>query len=324
MYEREDLKGAVFDVKDVLERFRTILQQSVELIGPKPSVEDEEKLFKHVRIKAGNLAKDKDLERKFTENYRVLRRLYELIAPKLTRKEHEEYRWLSDIYTFYIKNLAGSNPEEELAEKYYKKTVDAIGRSLQILEREAEFSPITIDRKFFEEFIRSKDMDREEKASALIMGIFRFRLYARNDPIYVSVADKVEALLEKWRKKLKTSIELYEEAKRLWEEIYALRKEQAELRFGRREYLVYRTLIDTGFKQSHAKEVTKKLMKDLRKKISVPGWNHNPKLVHDVERIIAITMLREARKTGLSTDDVKKLIDLLVDRVKRIGAEQRE
>jgi len=296
----------------------------LQLIGPKPSIKNEEELFRYVRIKAQNLAKDKDLERKFTENYRVLRRLYELIAPKLTRQEREEYRWLSDIYTFYLKNFVGTSPEEELAEKYYKKTVEAIGRSLQVLEREAEFSPITIDRKFFEEFIRSRDISHEEKASALIMGIFRFRLYARDDPVYVSVADKIEALLEKWRRKLKTSLELYEEAKRLWEEIYTLKEEQAKLRFGRREYLVYRTLVDAGFKQRHAMEVTKKLMEKVKDKISVPGWNHNPKLVHDIERIIAITILREARREGLSTRDVKKLIDLLVERVKRIDSEQRE
>jgi type I restriction enzyme R subunit len=324
MYEREDLKGAVFDVEDILRRFRTILQQLLQLIGPRPSVKSEEELFKHVRIKAENLAKDKDLERKFTENYRVLRKLYELIAPKLTRQEREEYRWLSDIYTFYMKNLVGASLEEELAEKYYKKTIEAIGRSLQVLEREAEFSPITINREFFEEFIRSRDISHEEKASALIMGIFRFRLYARNDPVYVSVADKIEALLEKWRRKLKTSLELYEEAKRLWEEIYTLKEEQAKLRFGRREYLVYRTLVDAGFKQRHAMEVTKKLMERIKDKISVPGWNHNPKLVHDVERIIALTILREARRAGLSIRDVKELIDLLVERVKRIDTEQRE
>ena len=324
MYEREDLKGAVFDVEDILGRFRTILQQLLQLIGSRPTVKSDKELFKHVRIKAENIVKDKKLEREFTEKYRVLRRLYELIAPKLTRQEREEYKWLSDIYTFYIKNFVGTSPEEELAKKYYKKTIEAISQSLQVLEKEAEFSPITIDRKFFEEFIQSRDMSDEEKASALIMGIIRFRLYARNDPVYVSVADKIEALLEEWRRKQKTSLELYEKAKRLWEEIYALKEEQAKLRFGRREYLVYRTLIDAGFEQRRAMEVTKELMKQVSDRISVPGWIHNPKLIRDVERRVAITILREARRAGLSKENAKKLVDLLVERVKSIDSEQRE
>ena len=322
MYEKEDLKGVVFDVDYILKRFERMLQELLHLIGSRPVVKSDEELFRHVRSRAENLARDKELEREFTEKYRVLRRLYELIAPKLTTQEREEYKWLSDIYTFYMKNFVGTSPEEELAEKYYKKTIEAIGRSMQVLEREAEFSPITIDRKFFEEFVQSRDLSDEEKASALIMGIFRFRLYARNDPIYVSVADKIEALLEMWRKKLKTSLELYEEAKKLWEEIYALKEEQAKLRFGRKEYLVYRTLVDAGFMERHAMEVTKKLMEKVSDKISVSGWSSNPKLVHDVERIIAMTILREARRAGISMKDVKKLIDLLVERVKRIGSEK--
>ena len=321
MYEREDLRGAVFNVEDVLERFKTILQQLLRLIGPRPSVRAEEELLKHLRIKAENLARDKDLEREFTENYRVLRRIYELIALKLTRRERQEYEWLSDIYMFHVKNFMGASPEDELAERYYRKTLEAISRSLQVLEREAEFSPITIDRKFFEEFIRSKDVSLEEKVSALIMGILRFRLYARNDPVYISVADKIETLLEKWRKKLEASLELYEEAKRLWEEIYELKDEQTKLRFGRREYLVYRTLVDAGFKQRHAIEATQKLMNRIKDKTNLPSWNRNPKLVRDVEKVTALTILREARKAGLSTGDVKKLIDSLVDRVKSIDTE---
>ena len=323
MYEREDLKGIVIEVEEILKRFRATLQQLLHLVGPSPSVVAEEELFKHVRLKVEKLARDKELERKFTNNYRVLRRLYELIAPKLTRKEREEYKWLSDIYTYYLKSFINDSYEEELAEKYYRRTVEALGRFLQVLEKEVEFSPVMIDRKFFEEFMRSREISREEKASALIMGILRFRLYDRNDPVYVSVADRIESLLEKWRKRMGTSLELYEEAKRLWEDIYKLKEEQERLRFGRGEYLVYRTLVDAGFKQGHAIEVTQKLMERIQEKINHPGWTRNPKLVHDVARITALTILREARKANSITMDVKELIGLLLDRVKRLDSEQQ-
>jgi len=322
MYESEDLKGAVFDIEYILRNFRESLRELQKLIGSRSTGESEEELFKLMRIKAENLARDKEFERIFVENYRTLRRLYELIAPKLTVQELEEYRWFSDVYTFYTKSFVGTSPEEELAEKYYRKTVEVIGRSMQILEREAEFSPITIDRKFFEEFIRSKDVNLEEKASALIIGISRFKLYARNDPVYVSVADKVEALLDKWRRRLKISLELYEEAKRLWEEIYALKEEQSKLPFEPREYLVYRTLVDAGFEQERAVEVTEKLMDEVKGKISVPGWNLNPKLVRDVERAVAMIVLREVRRAGIPIEDAKKLVDLLIERVKRIESER--
>lgn len=321
MYEKEDLSGAVFDVDDVLGVFRDTLKKLQQLVGSKPSVEREEELLKHVRSKAEELARNRELEREFTSNYRVLRRLYELISPKLTREEREEYKWLSDIYMYYTKNFVGESAEEEMARKYYRKTLEAISRSLQILERDAEFTPLVIDREFFEEFLRDSSISPGEKASALIMGISRFKVYARDNPIYISIADKIETLLDEWRRKLKSSLELYEEAKKLWEEIYALKEEQEKLGFGRREYLIYRTLVNAGFKERDSVEITQSLMEGIQSKISVPGWSNNPKLVRDVESIIASTILREARRARLSIDDAKKLIDTLVDRVKRIGVE---
>ena len=323
MYEKEDLKGAVFDPESVLRDFRNILQQLLQRIGPKPKASSDEELFKHVKLKAEQLYKDKELEKTFLENYRVLRRVYELISPKLSRGEREEYRWLSDIYMYYIKNLAGRDPEEELAEKYYKKTLEAISSSLQIIEKDAEFSPIKIDRKFFEDFIASEEVSREEKVSALLTGLVRYTRYARKDPVYVSVADKIEALLEKWRNKIKTSIELYEEAKMLWEQIYALKEEQVKLRFGRDEYLIYRTLVDAGFRKRHAIEVTKNIMEKIKDKITVKDWYRNTTLAHKVERTIAITLFRESRKAGIPTSKVKSLIRLLVERVKNVEAEQQ-
>jgi len=318
MYESEDLKGAVFNVEEVVQDFKDRLQRLLQLVGPRPLIASDEGLFRQVKLRAESLMRDKGLEREFTENYRVLRRLYELIAPKLTTEEKEGYKWFSDIYMFYIKNFVGKSQEEELVRKYYKKTVEAISRSLEVIKKEAEFTPITIDYKFFEEFIRKKETDYEEKASALIMGLLRFKLYFSNDPIYLSIADKVEALLEKWRKKLKTSLELYEEAKKLWEEIYASKEEQTKLRFGSGEYLIYRTLIGAGFRESHAKDVTKKLIEGIGDKVSVVGWSTNPKLVHEVERAVAMTILREARQAGLTPDNARKLIELLVEKVKLV------
>lgn len=212
MYEKEDLGGAVFNVEEVLGMFRDTLRKLQQLVGSRPFVESEEELFKQVRSRVEELARSRELEREFTSNYRVLRRLYELIFSKLTREEREEYKWLSDIYIYYTKNLVGETAEEEMTRKYYRKTLEAISRSLQILRRETEFTPLKIDRKFFEEFLRDSSISPGEKASALIMGISRFKLYARDNPIYVSIADKVEALIDEWRRRLKSSLELYEEA----------------------------------------------------------------------------------------------------------------
>ncbi len=76
--------------------------------------------------------------------------------------------------------------------------------------------------------------------------------------------------------------------------------------------------------QLHAIQTTRKLIEKIKDKINLPGWKHNPKLVHDAERTIAITILREGRKASLSKEEVKKLIDQLVERVKNIVTDQQK
>ncbi|MEM4847341.1 MAG: HsdR family type I site-specific deoxyribonuclease, partial [Thermosphaera sp.] len=90
MYEEEDLRGATFDVEGMLDDFKRTLQELLKLVGPRPEVgvtEIDVELFKYVKKKAELLARDKDLEREFTEKYRYLRRLYELIYMKLEKEE---------------------------------------------------------------------------------------------------------------------------------------------------------------------------------------------------------------------------------------------
>ncbi|MEM4854809.1 MAG: HsdR family type I site-specific deoxyribonuclease, partial [Sulfolobales archaeon] len=94
MYEEEDLRGATFDVEGMLDDFKRTLQELLKLVGPRPEVgvtEIDVELFKYVKKKAELLARDKDLEREFTEKYRYLRRLYELIYMKLEEEEILNY-----------------------------------------------------------------------------------------------------------------------------------------------------------------------------------------------------------------------------------------
>jgi len=320
MYEKEDLKGAVFDSTEVLSEFRDGLQQLLQLVGPKPNNLSEENLFKHVRSIAESLAKNRENERKFIDSYRRLRKIYEFIAPELSRMEKERYKWLTEIYVFYMKSFfQGYSTEDELVNRYFKKTIEAISQSIKVLEKEADFSPITIDRKFFEEFIQNRSKSEEEKVSLLIMGIVKFKQYDRNDPVYMSLADKVEALLEEWRKRQKKSIELYQDAKSLWEEIYDLKEEQAKLNLKDRDYVIYHALVDAGFSKNLAENVARELISKISDKISIPNWSLNPKLEREVEKEIALTIYKEAKGAGLTVDRMKKLVEVLTERVINVG-----
>ncbi|MEM4036776.1 MAG: HsdR family type I site-specific deoxyribonuclease [Desulfurococcaceae archaeon] len=323
MYEEEDLKGAVFNVESVIADFKRTTQELLKLTGFRPEVGvagDEVELLRYVKKKAEILARDKDLERMFTEKYRHLRRLYELIYTKLEKEDISNYKWLSDIYMYYVKNFVGEDREEELVKTYYARTLQAISQSLKIIEREFELTPLKIDAEFFEKFVYDKSLSDDEKVASLIMGLSRFKLYAKNDPIYIHVVDKIEKLLSEWRSKLKTSLELYKDALQLWREIYLLKDEFNKLQLSPLEFLIYRTLVDAGFNKAISVNIATELTEKIKNKVSVPGWAQNPKLYKDVEKDIALAVLKAKRSTNIRIGQSKmiSLIKELIEKVKSI------
>ncbi|MEM1606282.1 MAG: HsdR family type I site-specific deoxyribonuclease [Fervidicoccaceae archaeon] len=326
MYEEEDLRGATFDVEGMLDDFKRTLQELLKLVGPRPEVgvtEIDVELFKYVKKKAELLARDKDLEREFTEKYRYLRRLYELIYMKLEEEEILNYKWLSDIYMFYIKTFIGESQEEELVKTYFSKTLQAISQSLEIIERENELMPLKAGREFLEKLVEDKSLDDDDKVASLIMGLSRFKLYARDDPIYIHVVDKIERLLLEWRSKLKTSLELYKDALQLWREIQLLKDEFNKLQLSSLEFLIYRTLIEAGFDRTTSINTAKELAEKIKDKISVPGWTQNRKLLKDVEKDIALTILKAKKFMNIKIErsELTSLINDLIEKVRSTESE---
>ncbi|MEM1668254.1 MAG: HsdR family type I site-specific deoxyribonuclease [Thermofilaceae archaeon] len=325
VYEEEDLRGAVFDVESVFTDFKRTLQELLELIGPRHEVgarESDVELFKHIKKKAELLACNRELERSFIEKYRCLRKLYEFIHMKLEKEDVLNYRWLSDIYTFYVKNFIGESPEEKLAKVYYARTLQAISHSLEVVERQAEFVPLKVDSEFFEEFIQDRSLDKEEKVATLMMGLSRFKLYARSEPVYIHVVDKIEELLKEWRSRLKTSLELYKDALQLWREIYSLSEEFSKLGLTPLEFTIYRTLIEAGFNKTLAVSIARKVIEKIGDKLNVSGWTRNPKLVKDVERDLALTILKGAKSVKMDQGKLKDLITRLMERVKDLESKR--
>ncbi|MEM2196779.1 MAG: HsdR family type I site-specific deoxyribonuclease [Sulfolobales archaeon] len=326
MYEEEDLRGATFDVEGVLDDFKRTLQELLKLVGPRPKVgvtESDVELFKYVKKKAELLACDKDLEREFTEKYRYLRRLYELIYTKLEEEEISNYKWLSDIYMFYVKTFIGESQEEKLVKTYFSKTLQAISQSLEIIEKENELMPLKVDAEFLEKLVQDKSLDDDDKVASLIMGLSRFKLYARDDPIHIHVVDKIERLLLEWRSKLKTSLELYKDALQLWREIQLLKDEFNKLQLSRLEFLIYRTLVEAGFDKVISINIAKELTEKIKDKISVPGWTQNRKLRKDVERNIALTILEAKKFTNIRIEksELTSLINDLIEKVRSTESE---
>ncbi|RLF81034.1 hypothetical protein DRN38_02985, partial [Thermococci archaeon] len=101
MYEKEDLKGAVYDIEELYKEFKQLLNKALSIVGSLP---EEEARFKVMLDIADKLAKDKELEKEFLSTARKLMRLFERVYEMTDVTERKNYAWVIDVYNYYVKN----------------------------------------------------------------------------------------------------------------------------------------------------------------------------------------------------------------------------
>ncbi|MEM1761353.1 MAG: hypothetical protein QW043_02100, partial [Desulfurococcaceae archaeon] len=86
------------------------------------------------------------------------------------------------------------------------------------------------------------------------------------------------------------------------------------------EFLIYRTLVDAGFNKAISVNIATELTEKIKNKVSVPGWAQNPKLYKDVEKDIALAVLKAMKSTNIRMEQSKmiSLIKELIEKVKSI------
>lgn len=317
MYEKEDLKGAVYDIEELYKDFKQLLNKALAIVGHLPP---EELRFKVMLDIADKLAKEKELEREFLSISRKLMRLFEKIYEKTDVTERRNYAWVIDVYSYYVKNTLGEDETEKLVRKYFNKTLAAVQNFMKVSVTGVDPSMVIVDREFFEKFIHNGSLSDKEKAKGLLLALSKFTRTEKSSAVYDSVADKVNQIIEAWRKKLKKDEELYEEAKRIWEEIYEKKREQQELGFSELEFALFNTFIQYGANKENALKLTKELIKRIEHEISVPEWSEKPAIVDEVEKKVAFFVLIEGRKAGLSSEKNNELISTILEKVKYYGS----
>ncbi|RLJ03689.1 MAG: hypothetical protein DRP08_03235, partial [Candidatus Aenigmatarchaeota archaeon] len=218
------------------------------------------------------------------------------------------------------KNSLGEDRTEELVKKYFNKTLAAVQEFVKISGTEIDPSRIAVDREFFEKFIHNNSLTDKEKEKGLLIALSRFVRTEKSSAVYDSVADKVNKIIEAWRKKLKRDEELYEEAKRIWEEIYEKKREQQELGFGELEFALFNVFMQYGASKENAAKLTKELVKRIEHELSVPEWFEKPAIVDEIEKKVAFFILIEGRKASLSLEKKNELISTILEKVKYYGS----
>jgi type I restriction enzyme R subunit len=315
MYNENDIKKALTSFDELREEFLSALKETLEILREVPRNYKRETLLKALEV----ITTEKEKEKEFIEKYKNLRKIFELLGPhEIKLKYFEDYKWISAIYTYYQKQVYQRPPVEGYEERYYEKTIKFIHKSTEIEKLEIELPEVTFDEKYLltlEEKVKS----RQEKAANILFTLNRLVLVERHrNPIYESLVEKVERLLELWKEKTKDYERIYKEGVLAVNEIKSLSERQKSLGMSTLEYSLLLALEEKfGKDEKLLNEV--RAIKDKLKNYLFPGWFNQPTVEKNVARETRRFVRGLKGRYRLTLEEMDKLYKKLIERVKNYG-----
>jgi type I restriction enzyme R subunit len=315
MYSEEDIKGVLFSYESVREEFVALINEILVIFKELSRDYERETLLKAIEI----ITSDEEKEKEFVEKYKSLRKTFELLGPDEIKLEYfEDYKWLSAIYTYYMKVVIQKYPYEDYVQRYYDKTIRFIHRSTDIERLDRELPAIAFDQKYLEE-LEEKVKNKKEKAANILFTLNRLVLVDRHrNPIYESLVEKVERLLKIWKEKTKDFKRVYSEGVKIIEQINELSKRQKSLDFSDFEYSILLELEKRFNRGVEFIKDVKELSEGLEKYMFF-GWFHQTTVKKEVEREVRKFVRRLKGRFNLSLDEMNDLHQKLIESVKNYG-----
>ena len=313
-YNEEDIRQALTGFDGLREEFVSILNELLEILKDVPRNFEREALLKAVDV----LTTDRGKEKVFIERFKNLRRLFELLGPDNIKLDYfEEYKWVSAVYTYYMK-LVQQPPIEGTVERYFQKALKFIHESVEITKLEEELPVISFDEGYLR-LLEEKVKDRKEKAANILFTLNRLVLVDRHkNPVYESLVERVERLLELWKEKNKNYERIYKEGVEVIDKITSLTKRQKSLGLSALEYSLLLALEERFGEDRVLLNEVKNLSEGI-KDYMFPGWFNQPVVEKKVERQIRGFVRRLKVRYGMTLEEMDELYQKLVDKVKNYG-----
>jgi type I restriction enzyme R subunit len=315
IYNEEDIKCVLFSYENMEREFKDLIDEIFKMFEKLPKNYDRETLLKAVEL----LTMEKVNEGEFVGNYKSLRKIFELLGSREIKIEYlEDYKWISAVYIYYMKVVNQESLVEEYVEKYFDKTVKFIHQSTEIKSLETELPEVSFDQKYLEE-LEEKIKSKKEKAANILFALNKMVLVERHkNPIYESLVERVERLLELWKEKTKDYQRIYSEGKNIIDEISNLSSRQKTIGFSDLEYSLLLVLEEKfGKKDELLNEII-----DISKKLKdylFPGWFNQPTEEKRVEREVRKFSRRLKRKYGITLEEMDELYKKLIEQIKNYG-----
>ena len=168
-------------------------------------------------------------------------------------------------------------------DKFFEKTVKFVHKSTEVENLVKDLPIIIFDENYLKN-LEEKVKSREEKAANILFTLNRLILVERHkSPVYESLVDRVEKLLELWMEKTKDYQRIYREGTEIVKELDRLQRRQKELGFSNLQCSFLLTLEGKlGKKKELIKEVEK--LSEIISQYMFPGWVYQATARKKIER----------------------------------------
>ncbi|OYD16055.1 hypothetical protein CH333_04460 [candidate division WOR-3 bacterium JGI_Cruoil_03_44_89] len=316
MYSTEDIEYVLSDFDYLREEFENLIKDFEYIFGELLLNYERETLLKTIEI----ITSEEKKEEEFIQKYRKLRKLFELLGPdEIKLRYFEIYKWLSSIFTYYMKVVNRKPGINAYIQKYYDKTLKYIHRTTEVEKLEKELPIISFDEDYLRK-LEEKVKSKKEKAANILFTLQRLVLVDRHrNPIYESVSERVEKMLELWRQKTKDYELLYTEGVKILSELNSLTERQRNLGLSDLEHAAL-LILEKKFGSDEAlindiKELNKNLQESM-----FPGWPTQVTIRKSIERKVRRFVRGFRTKYNLSLTDIDLLHKKLIDSVVNYGS----
>jgi type I restriction enzyme R subunit len=316
-YTKEDIQGVLLDLNTLTQEFTQTLDQTITLFQDIPIDQDD----RQTMLKAfETITTNEKNAKKFQQNYRHLRKLFELLGTHPMKLEKlKEYAWLTQVYGYYIHWLRQERYEEyKYVPKYFPKTLKYVYKTTELTQIERQYPTIQFDENYLKN-LQEKAKTKQEKAANILFTLNRFIIIDKHrNPIYETLTDRVERILKLWKEKTKDYKKIYNQAAQIVNEINKLESRKNELRFSNLQYSILLNMeqklgTDKNLIQD-TQELTAKLQPQMFK-----GWQTQQTTRKTIEREVRKYLRKYIKKYGLSLSDLETLYQKIMESVKTYG-----
>jgi type I restriction enzyme R subunit len=316
-YTKEDIQGVLLDLNTLTQEFTQTLDETMTLFQNIPIDQDDRqamlKAFETVTTNEQNA-------KKFQQNYRHLRKLFELLGTHpIKLQKLKEYAWLTQVYGYYIHWLRQEQYEEyKYVPKYFPKTLKYVYKTTELADIEKQYQTIQFDANYLRN-LQEKIKTKEEKAANILFTLNRFILVDhQKNPIYETLTEKIERILDLWKEKTKDYEKIYNQAAQIVNEMNQLQSRQRQLAFTDLQYAMLLTLEQKLSPNKNLAQDVQELTSQLQPQM-FKGWQTQQTTRKTIEREIRRYLRKYIKQNNLSLADLDTLHGKIMESVKTYG-----